>query len=121
MDYGSCQLSRLKTEKIPVLQTPVVSSRVAHALFDDMKSSPQSSESHLHRHITSPCLLAAAVMPIIFSGTQIVARLSIPLQLFTAALDALALITASFLGVYNLRSVNFNSYFCERKKPSPTF
>jgi hypothetical membrane protein len=38
-----------------------------------MKSSPQSSESHLHRRITSLCLLAATVMPIIFFGTQIVA------------------------------------------------
>jgi hypothetical membrane protein len=40
-----------------------------------MKSSSQSrmSGSHLDRRITSWCLLAAAVMPIIFFGTQIAA------------------------------------------------
>src|ERR1700688_5240265 len=31
------------------------------------------SESHLHRRITSLCLLAAAVLPIIFFGTQVAA------------------------------------------------
>jgi hypothetical membrane protein len=43
--------------------------------LDDLKSSPQSlmSGPHLDRRITSHCLLAAAVMPIIFFGTQIVA------------------------------------------------
>jgi hypothetical protein len=48
---------------------------VASPFFDGMKSSLQSlmTDSHLDRRITMRCLLAAAVMPIIFFGIQILA------------------------------------------------